>query len=568
MSTCLDKLSHSCGSSSGLQVFERDDGTVDGFCFSCKKYIRHPYGDSKDASDLPKPYIKTDAEIKAEISEIDGYPTVDIKTKKLRAETLTEYGVKVGLSEEDGKTPALLYYPYHKDGVLKGYKVKLLENKRIWSVGDIKGCDLFGWETATSQGARRLIITEGEDDAISLRRTLKRLTKNKEYEDYVAVVSIPTGVHNAKDVILRNLEKINKYFDEVALCFDMDEPGRTAVDEICAVCPTFGSIDLPSKDANQCVLDGKEKALYNATYKPERPKNTRLVFGDDIAMKAMVPPTYGQLSWPWNHIQDATRGIRYGETIYLGAGVKMGKSELLNALAAHFMRVHDIKVFMAKPEEVNNHTYKLLAGKMVGRIFHDPKIPFDEEAYLKAVDMLAGKVSMVDLYQHIGWESLKADIIASAAWGAKAIFIDPITNLTDGMSPGDANVKLEEISKDLSVMAKDLNIVIFIFCHLKAHDGSIGKEARERQYRDNKFIGLGNCPHEMGGDIFSNQFAGSRSMMRKCNMMVGFEGNKDPDLPDEVRNVRSLKILEEREFGANGNYPIYWNANSSIFSEC
>ena len=171
-------------------------------------------------------------------------------------------------------------------------------------------------------------------------------------------------------------------FRSVALCFDMDEPGRTAVNEVCKVFPSMKSIDLPSKDANQCVIDGKAKALYKATFNVGVPKNTRLVFGDDIAEAAMEPPTYGELSWPWDHIQEATRGIRYGETIYVGAGVKMGKSDLLNDMAAHFIKEHDVKVFMAKPEEVNKNTYKRLAGKMVGKIFYDPKIPFDKEAYL------------------------------------------------------------------------------------------------------------------------------------------------------------------------------------------
>jgi hypothetical protein len=35
MGECLVKLPHSCGSRSGLQVFEKEDGTVDGYCFSC-----------------------------------------------------------------------------------------------------------------------------------------------------------------------------------------------------------------------------------------------------------------------------------------------------------------------------------------------------------------------------------------------------------------------------------------------------------------------------------------------------------------------------------------------------
>jgi twinkle protein len=116
-------------------------------------------------------------------------------------------------------------------------------------------------------------------------------------------------------------------------------------------------------------------------------------------------------------------------------------------------------------------------------------------------------------------------------------------------------------------MALDYNIVIFIFCHLKAPEGNIAKERREKYYHDGKFIGLGNCPHEYGGDVLSAQFAGSRAMMRSCNMMIGIEGNKDPSLDQVSKNRRDLVLLEDREFGETGRFPLYWNPNTTIFEE-
>lgn len=222
---------------------------------------------------------------------------------------------------------------------------------------------------------------------------------------------------------------------------------------------------------------------------------------------------------------------------------------------------------MAKPEEANKKTYKLIAGKIAGKRFHDPKVEFDEKAYDEAGKIMAGKLAMVNLYQHLGWNSLRDDIIAAAHWGAKAVFIDPITNLTNGMPAGDANVELQRIAEDLAAMALDLNIVVFIFCHLKAPEGNIAKEKREKFYRDGKYIGLGNCPHEFGGDILSNQFAGSRAMMRSCHMMLGIEGNKDEVLPEETRNIRDLVLLEDREFGEVGRFSTYWNKNTTKFTE-
>jgi len=56
-------------------------------------------------------------------------------------------------------------------------------------------------------------------------------------------------------------------------------------------------------------------------------------------------------------------------------------------------------------------------------------------------------------------------------------------------------------------------------------------------------------------------------MMRACHMMIGMEGNKDPELPLEERNVRKLKLLEERNFGASGMVKLYWDHNTGLFNE-
>ncbi|MNS81617.1 hypothetical protein D3C72_1153310 [compost metagenome] len=362
--------------------------------------------------------------------------------------------------------------------------------------------------------------------------------------------------------------KIKKFFKEVSFCFDDDEPGRLATEECCKIFPTATVINLPCKDANDCILKGKGKAAYKAAkWKVETPKNTRLVFGEELHEAAREVAQYGELTWPWEHINKRTRGIRYGETIYIGAGVKMGKSELLNELGAHFVANHGIKVFMAKPEEANKKTYKLMAGKIAGKVFHDPDREFDFDAYDKAGEVLRGKLTMVNLYQHLGWESLKDDIYAAAGWGAKAIFIDPITNLTNGMDAAAANVKLQEIAQELAAMALDLKVVIFIFVHLKAPEGNISKDVRLKAYENGRYIGLGNCPHELGGDVSSNQFAGSRAMMRSCNYMLALKGNKDALLHDAIRNMRELELLEDREFGEVGNFPLWWNKNDTHFHE-
>ena len=55
--------------------------------------------------------------------------------------------------------------------------------------------------------------------------------------------------------------------------------------------------------------------------------------------------------------------------------------------------------------------------------------------------------------------------------------------------------------------------------------------------------------------------------MRSCNYMIGMEGNKDPDLSIEERNMRHLVMLEDREFGASGKVDLYWDKNTGLFNE-
>lgn len=562
----IDQLPHSCGTKKGLKVFAQDDGTIDGYCFACGTPVKHPYGEEKSLDSLPKRKEKTEREVQEEIAEVDGYQIIDVPVRKLRAKTLSKFGAKVSVSERDGTTPSAIYWPVTKGGKHTGYHVKVLDKSYPpFNIGDTRDCDLLNWENAKVSGAYRLIITEGPEDMASIDR-IYEMHGDADYTP--AVVSLPHGSASAKRVLTKHAEDIRRLFKDVVLCFDDDAAGNAAIQKAMMVLPHAKSAKLPTKDANQALIEGKAKAAYNAlAYHTEAPKNTSLVFGSALHESAREPAKFGELSWPFPKMNDALRGIRYKETVYIGAGVKMGKSELRNALAAHLMKEHNIKVFMAAPEEANTKSYKLLAGKLENKIFHDPKKEFDYEAYDRAGKVLKDQLAVLNLYQHIGWESLKRDMIMAAEWGAKAHFIDPITNLTNGVNSGDANTMLQGIAQDISAMALDLDIVVFLFCHLKAPEGNISADQRAAKYKSGKFVGLGNCPHELGGDVLSSQFAGSRAMMRSANLMIGLEGNKDPELDEETRNMRFLRVLEDREFGVSEKFPLFWNRDTGRFVE-
>lgn len=564
----IDKLSHSCGTRKGLNVFaDAETGKVNGFCFACSTFVANPYGTEKhiDEVELPKP--KTPEEIQEEIAEIDGYPTVDIKSRRLRGKYLELFGVKTSLSEEDGKTPTAMYFPMFVDGKLSGYYAKTLGDDPItWAVGNVKRAEPFGWQRAKSSGAYKLIIAEGKEDAVAVEAIFD-LEGKEEYKP--AVISLPNGVNSVDSSLGPLAETIRRTFKEVLIVFDDDKAGKAATEKAMLLLPEATTAILPDKDPNDCIVKGHVKAAYKAmAFNGHKPKNSRLIKANsEIHKLSRTPTPPGELTWFSPTLQKLMRGVRLGETVYEGAGVKMGKSELLNMQAAHHIKVDGVPVMVAKPEEETKLTYKLMANKMVGGVFHDPDVEFDYDKFDKAGKMLEDKLYMLDLYQHMGWDTLRADIIHAASEGVKAVFIDPITNLTAGMNPADANTFLTGFAREVSAIAKDKNIVIFLFCHLKAPDGNITRDQRTKKYEEGIYHGLGNCPHEMGGSIYSAQFAGSRAMMQACNLMLGLEGNKDEELPDHIRNMRWLRILEDRSFGNSGSVPLYWNRNTTLFTE-
>ena len=50
-------------------------------------------------------------------------------------------------------------------------------------------------------------------------------------------------------------------------------------------------------------------------------------------------------------------------------------------------------------------------------------------------------------------------------------------------------------------------------------------------------------------------------------MMIGIEGNKDPELSEAERNIRKLKVLEDRNLGNTGIVNLYWDNKTGLFNE-
>ncbi|URC22334.1 ATP-dependent helicase [Serratia phage vB_SmaM-ChuuTotoro] len=526
------------------------------------------------------------------IEDIQTYPCKAIPERGISEKTAQHFDIRVKLSAKDGLTHEAHYFPYYIDGKLCGYKKRDLTIPKLqkghFSTIGYQGvqCELFGMHAANKTSKRMIVITEGEYDAAIAWQTIRENYKKdgKPVSINPTVVSITNGTSNAVQCLSQkaNYKLVNK-FEQVIVAFDGDKAteaekskgimkGKDATAAVYSVIPQMKVSDIP-EDMDPCDMYNKGMAvqLFWSFFKPKDYVPEGFSLYEQFRDKAHELPALGR-PWPWPTMTKKTLGRRLGEGYFIGAGVKMGKSEWLNQLVEHIIVVEKTKVAVFKFEEENKITCQKVAGKRYHKDFTNAEkvlYPqedgsykdiwgnevhpgmrgyFTQEELVEATDSVGDNIIYYNNYGRAVWDEVKGAIRhAVLVEGCLDIFIDPITRLVQGMSASDANIELERFSDEISKMAKELGFTYYCFCHLNKPEN--GK------------------PHEFGGQVQSAQFAGSRAMMRNTYYMIGIERSKDPELSLKQRNTSHFVILDDRKHGRSGKFPVFYDIDTGDYLE-
>lgn len=456
------------------------------------------------------------------------------------------YGVKIEYNGATGEEKAY-YYPIEKSGKILDYHVRVLPKTfyRVESNTKGKKIDLFGQSTCRGKG-KRLLIVEAQDDVLAACQMLYR-----RYPKYKPDVVGSWGGATLK-VIGDNLDWINGY-DEIILCMDADEAGGGYSEEAAKLIgPKARIMDLPDGyDPNDMLKEGKEKDFISAFFEAKAYVPDSILTVDDVYEEAREMPTWGRL-WPWPTLNRLTYGRREGGGIYVGAAVKAGKSKWLTRMVRHIIENDGTPTFLVSFEKSPAQVVKEIAGEMVNQIFTKPDGDFTQEELEDAISLIKDHLilfdaSFTDVGQSNMWDRLKPAIRhAVLVMGSKDVFIDPITQLTDGMTSSETETELRRFSNELAGMAKDLGFFYYCFAHLKEPDK--GKT------------------HEEGGFVKVAQFRGSRAMAEKTKLMLGIIRNQYADDPVE-RNTSTHWLLLNSGFGKTGHYDVYYDDETGEFDE-
>jgi twinkle protein len=508
-----------CGSSDAGALY--DDSSF--YCFSCNSY---------DAGDLSVSDNVTPLTRKAKMLDIPGL-FKSIPDRGITQSTCEKYSVKVA----DGKH----YYPYTDEyNNTVAAKVRTVETKQFSIQGDFTKAVLFG-QQLFHKGGKYVTVCEGEIDALSVFQ----MTGSQ-----WPVVSIRNGAQAALKDCKAQFEWLDS-FDNIVICFDADEPGKKAAQDVAAL---FGSkakivkhLD-GYKDANEYLVAGQSKDFIAAWWKAEEYRPEGIVTVHDIKERLLTLPEPG-VSWAFETLTDLTYGRRKGELYAFGAGVGIGKTDVFTQQIAYDIAVLGEKVGVIYLEQPVVETVQRVAGKLDQRLYHVPDAAWTREEYLESIENL-DKRNQLFMMEHFGamdWTTVKGIIRYFAkVYDIKMIYLDHLTALS--ANEQDERRALDGIMADMASLAQQDGLIIHFISHLTTPDGK---------------------PHEEGGRVMEKHFTGSRAIARWAHYMFGLERDKQHEDPKQ-RQTTTFRVLKDRFTGraTAEKFGLCYDRETGMLSEC
>lgn len=512
-----------CGSSDANGLY--DDGHM--YCFSCEAYTPPPKDtqmqEVKESFVRP---LKNDSDFKRLAYKWESSTATSIPERGISAAVAKLYGVIV-----DGDKH---YYPYFEDDNAHpvGFKVRTVSTKGFISVGSTQGAGLFGQQRFGNFDQKRILVTEGELDALAASQMLG----NK-----YPVVSLKNGVGGAaKD--FKAAYKFLDGFDEIILCYDADDRGKEAVPKSAEV--FAGKIRVMKldtavgKDACDYLKGGHQELFVKGFWSASLYTPNGVLDKEELLSRLLAPRPRSLGDYPWDKLNELTYGFRPTELVTIAAGSGLGKSSLLREIVMHIKDTTDNRIGCLFMEESVERTAEGFMSVDLSTPLHLPssRVRRDSQEYLDAFERVYGddRLFIMDASFDVG--ATVDEVVSRVRFMAKAldcnvIVLDHISILVSAGQHGDERKALDEIMTKLRTLTQDTGIVLFAVSHLKRPDGGKG--------------------HEEGAATSVAQLRGSASIGQLSDFVISLERNGQAEDETE-RNTTHIRVLKNRFSGITG----------------
>jgi twinkle protein len=494
-----------CGSSDGRAVYSNGSS----YCFVCSSWK----GDA-----APNTSFNKEATMSKDTLYHGEY--VALNKRRISKDICRKYGYHLAEDFEGNLVQVANYFDESKK--LTGQKVRYAD-KTFRFKGESK-VQLFGQQLFAS-GGRKLVITEGEIDALSVAEA---------YEGKWPVVSIINGSQSAVKNIKANLEWVLS-FKEVILWFDDDSAGHKASEE-CAELFKPGQLKVMGKtgykDANELLVAKGKAAVVNATYNAEEMRIDGVINSKDLWEAVSKEEVFETFTYPFPELEQKFKGIRKGELITFTAGSGVGKSTIVKEITYHLLMKEGLKIgYVALEENVKRSALSFMGMYLNKPLFFEYDQITDKDKK-DSFDATLGKGNLY-FYDHFGsldeTNLLRKLRLLITQHGVDFIILDHISIVVSGTADGDERRAIDALMTNLRSLAEETQAGILIVSHLRRPQGDKG--------------------HEDGAQVTLSQLRGSGAIAQLSDGVIGVERDmQDAEFSDQVK----LRVLKNRFVGDVG----------------
>jgi twinkle protein len=420
------------------------------------------------------------------------------------------------------------YYPYvdKSTNSVVGNKVRVVEPKQFYVSGTLDNTVLFG-ENVWREGGKYVTITEGELDALAVAEM---------FDGKWPVVSLKTGAAGAKRDIQSSLDWLET-FEHVVICFDNDEAGKRAVDD---VLPLFSfnkvrTVSLPMKDASEMLKAGRVKDFISAWWdaKPFRPSG--IVNGSDLWDSIINNDPPVSIPYPWACLNELTMGFRPQELVTITSGSGMGKSQLVRELCHYILNHTDDNIGIMALEESTSVTGQGIMSVEANIPLHQLRtnqaIPKEDKQRWFEATLGKGRFYFMEHFGSTEEENLLSKLrYMVKGMDCKWIILDHLSIIVSDQENGDERKAIDSIMTKLRTIVQETGVGMFLVSHLKRPDGKA---------------------HEDGGQISLSHLRGSAAIAQLSDIVLGLERNQQHE-DNQQRNTTTVRVLKNRFSGLTG----------------
>jgi len=507
-----------CGSSDAMQIYEDDSA----HCFSCGKTFKNIH--IEESKEHKK--VSNDDKTARELAEIAELPTRGFKERNITKEICEFFGVKV--SYDTNGNIDTHYYPY---GTVDkpAYKIRKVPTKVFHSVGELEF--LFG-QKRFNGGGKRVIITEGEIDALSYAQA-----SMDRYKKIYPVVSIRSST-STNDLITHR--DWLRSFQEIIIAFDADAAGDLAKEKAIKIL----GIDkvktwLPPancKDASDILVKLGYDRLLTTIFDATRYVPNGIITKDDLWRKLEEYNKIQSLPYPdcLRGLNTKLKGMRFGDIVLLVSGTGAGKSSIMREICLHILKTTTDRIGIVALEESPPETARKMSSMVLNRNPSNEEISLEE--LKEGFDEVFGDDRPI-LLDHVGGfkdSSILDKLEYMALAGCKYIMLDHITILvSEGADGLTGNEAIDTMMNKLLTLVKAHNICLILVSHLRKVSNV------QKSFEEGKLPSL-------------DDIKGSGSIKQISMDVIGFARDMTAE-DDTVRNTIKMRVLKCRYTGLTGD---------------